>query len=376
MADVLRVLIVEDSEADTRVLLRELQRGGYTVEHERVETRAAMQATLLQNRWDLIVCDYFLPRFSAGDALKTVQESGLDLPFIVLSGAIGEEGAVETLKAGAHDFIVKGKFARLLPAIERELKDAETRRRQREAEAERQALVARLESINAEIERFTYIAFHDLRAPLVTIKGFTGALKQDIQAGRDDQVQKDIERIETAAQAMDQILADLLELARIGRVRHPPENVDIRQLVQEVLHKLEGLIRAKNITVQIAPVFPPVYGDRVRLRELVENLIENAAKHMDGPEQPLIEIGAQLHEDPPVIFVRDNGRGIEPRYHTRIFELFEKLDPSTEGTGIGLALARRIVEVHGGKLWVESEGKEQGATFCFTLPSQNPDEQS
>lgn len=369
MADLLRVLIVEDSENDTQILLRELRHGGYDVEHERVETRSAMQAALLEKHWDLVLCDYSLPRFSARDALRTLQENELDLPFIVISGIIGEENAVETLKAGAHDFIVKGRYARLLPAIERELKDAETRRLQRMAEAERQTLVARLEGINAEIERFTYIAFHDLRAPLVTIMGFIGALRQDLEAGRHDQTAKDIQRIEMAANTMDQILSDLLEFARIGRVRRPPEEVDPRQLVQEVLHKLEGLIRARAIIVQVAPVFPRVYGDRVRLRELFENLIENAAQHMDGEEPPLIEIGVRLQqENPPVLFVRDNGQGIEPRYHARVFELFEKLDPNREGTGIGLALAKRIVEVHGGKIWVESEGKGRGATFCFTLP--------
>jgi signal transduction histidine kinase len=374
MADVLRVLIVEDSEEDTQVMLRELRRGGYKVEHERVETHAAMQRALSLGGWDLILCDYFLPRFGAREALQTLQQSGLDLPFIVVSGTIGEESAVQTLQAGAHDFIVKGNFARLLPAIERALKDAETRDRQREAEAERQALLARLEGINAEIERFTYIAFQDLRAPLVAIKGLSATLKQDIQAGRDDQVQKDIDRIEAAAYNMDKILSDLLEFARIGRVRRPPEEVDIHQLVRDVLHQLERLIRDRDITVRIAPVFPPLYGDRVRLRELFENLIENAARHMDGQAQPMIEIGVRLQEDPPVLFVRDNGSGIEPRYHTRIFELFEKLDPNREGTGIGLALAKRIVEVHGGRIWVESEGLGKGSTFCFTLSGSSQDE--
>ena len=372
MASSLRVLIVEDSEDDAQVLLRELGRGGYEVEHERVETRPAMQAALSQDSWDLVLCDYTLPRFSASDALKTLQESELDLPFIVISGTIGEESAVEMLKAGAHDFIVKGRYARLLPAIDRQLKDAETRRLQRRAEAERQALVGRLEGINAEIERFTYIAFHDLRAPLVTIKGFTGALKQDLEAGRQTQIWRDIERIETAANTMDKILSDLLEFARIGRVRRAQEDVDIPQLIEDVLQRLDGMIRARNIMVKVAPVFPRVYGDRVRLRELLENLIENAARYTQGKEQPLIEIGARLEEDPPVIFVRDYGPGIEPRYHSRIFELFEKLDPNMEGTGIGLALAKRIVEVHGGKIWVESEGKGQGSTFCFTLPESNP----
>lgn len=376
MANVLRVLIIEDSENDTQIMLRELRRGGYEVEHKRVEARPSLQAALSESSWDLILCDYSMPRFSARDALQTLYESELDLPFIVVSGTIGEESAVEMLKAGAHDFIVKGRFARLLPAIERELKDARVRRLQREVEAERQALVARLEAINAEIERFTYIAFHDLRAPLVTIKGFTGALQQDLDAGRHDQVGRDLQRIETAASTMDKILSNLLDFARIGRVRRPPEEVDLHQLVQEVLHKLEGLLHSRDIRVEVASVLPHVYGDRMRLGELFEHLIENAAKHMDAQEAPLIEIGARLQEDPPVIFVRDNGRGIEPRYHARIFELFEKLDPNMEGTGIGLALARRIVEVHGGTIWVESEGKGQGATFCFTLPDGSQDKSS
>jgi len=368
MGNLLRVLIVEDSENDTEVMLRELRRGGYEVEHQRVETRSAMHAALSQGGWDLVLCDYTLPLFSARDALQTLQESELDLPFIVISGTIAEESAVEMLKAGAHDFIVKGRFARLLPAIERERKDAETRRLRREVEAERRALVDRLEAINAEIERFIYLAFHDLRAPLVTIKGFTGALKQALDAGRSEQVRRDLQRIETAANTMDKILTNLLEFARIGRVSRPPQKVDLRQLVEEVLQSLEGVIRDRNILVRIAPEFPPVFGDRVRLRELFEHLIANAAKYTVEQEQPVIEIGARLQEDPLVIFVRDNGLGIEPRYHHRIFELFEKLDPNMEGTGIGLALAKRIVEVHGGRIWVESEGKGQGATFCFTLP--------
>ena len=369
MATLLRALIVEDSEDDTQITLRELRRGGYEVEHERVETRPAMQAALSQGIWDIILCDYTLPKFSARDALLTLKQSGLDLPFIIISGTIGEDNAVEMLKSGAHDFIVKGRLARLLPAIERELRDASTRRLQREAEADRRDLIARLEAINSEIERFTYLAFHDLRAPLITIKGFAGALKQDLDAGRQDEVQRDIERIAGAADKMDEILSDLLEFARIGRVRRPSEDVNLGQLAQEALRMLNGVIRAKNIRVELSPDLPNVHGDRVRLREVFQNLVENAAAYTSGQEHPLIEIGTRKQADQQVIFVKDNGPGIDPRYHHRIFELFEKLDPNTEGPGIGLALTRRIIEVHGGSIWVESEGQGTGSTFCFTLPN-------
>jgi signal transduction histidine kinase len=371
MASFLRVLIVEDSEQDAHVMLRELRRGGYQVEYERVETRASMEAALAQRLWDVVLCDYTLPRFSAEAALRTLQEKGLDLPFIVISGTIEEEGAVELLKAGAHDFILKSRFARLLPAIERELGEAAIRRRHREAETERKELIARLEAINTEIERFTYLAFHDLRAPLITMKGFLGSVKQDLEAGRYEQAQKDLQRIAGAADKMDTILSELLEFARIGRVRRPSEDVPLEPLVQEALQALDRVIQAKGITVRVAPDLPVVHGDRVRLREVFENLIENAATFTSGQVQPFIEIGARREDGRHIFFVRDNGVGIDPRYHRRIFELFEKLDPGTEGVGIGLALAKRIIEVHGGRIWVESEGHGRGSTFCFTLPQHH-----
>lgn len=134
MGKLLRALIIEDSEEDTQLLLRELRRVGYQVEFERVETDGAMRTMLAEKDWDLILSDYTLPKFGAPQALETLKASGLDIPFIIISGTIGEETAVAALKAGANDFIVKGKFARLSPVIERELREAESRRERKRAE--------------------------------------------------------------------------------------------------------------------------------------------------------------------------------------------------------------------------------------------------
>jgi signal transduction histidine kinase len=120
--------------------------------------------------------------------------------------------------------------------------------------------------------------------------------------------------------------------------------------------------------VTIAPDLPIIFGDRFRLREVLENLIDNAAKYTAGQPDPIVEIGARIQNDEQVIFVKDNGIGIESKYQTRIFSLFEKLNPISEGTGIGLALIKRIIETHGGRVWVESEGLGKGSTFCFTIP--------
>ena len=368
MAGSLRVLLIEDSDDDAQLILRELRRGGYGVEYELVETQSEMEKALSDRPWDLILSDYNMPLFNALQALETLKASGLDLPFIILSGTINEESAVTALKAGAHDFLLKNKLARLIPAIERELREVRVRRAHREAEAERESLIEKLAATNAELERFMYTAFHDLRAPLVTIKGFLGMLKSDLQSQRQDRIEKDFERIAGAADKLDRLLNDLLELSRIERVRNPLEEIDLCQLAQEVLEGLDGRIHSGQVTVNISPDLPTVYGDRVRIREVLLNLVDNAEKYTRGRPTPEIKIGTRSDDGERVIFVQDNGPGIDPRYHTRIFNLFEKLDPTLEGTGLGLALTKRIVEIHGGRIWVESTGQDQGSTFCFTLP--------
>ena len=159
----LNILIIEDSEDDAYLMLRELQKGGYTVFFERVETKADMQAALSSRKWDIILSDFSMPHFSAMAALDTLKTSGLDIPFIVISGTIGEETAVSALKGGANDFLMKDKLARLIPAVERELRDAEARRSRREAETRYRLLVERLPIIlylspADHVSRTTYVS--------------------------------------------------------------------------------------------------------------------------------------------------------------------------------------------------------------------------
>ena len=226
-----------------------------------------------------------------------------------------------------------------------------------------------MEANNAELERFTYTVSHDLRNPLVTIKGFLGMLQKDLRDGRQDRLTSDFQRISNAADKMHALLSDLLQLSRIGRVVNPFGEVDLIKLTADSLENLDARIRSKNVTVKISPDLPVVFGDRLRLGEVLENLIDNAAKYSGDQPNPMIEVGTRERHGGPVIFVKDNGMGIEPQHLSKIFGLFDKLDPISEGTGIGLAIVKRIIETHGGKVWVESEGLGKGATFCFTLPN-------
>jgi PAS domain S-box-containing protein len=237
-------------------------------------------------------------------------------------------------------------------------------------EAEREALIGNLEAKNAELERFTYTVSHDLKAPLITIRGFLGYVDRDVRAGDMDRLQEDMQRIITATDRLQRLLNELLELSRIGRLMNPPENIAFEALAQDAIKLMEGRLRERNVAVSVQADLPVVFGDCQRLLEVIQNLLDNAVKFMGKQVQPLIEIGSRGQEkDMPVLYVRDNGIGIAAEQHERIFGLFNKLDPSMEGTGVGLAIVKRIVEVHGGRIWVESEpGK--GATFYFTLPSE------
>jgi PAS domain S-box-containing protein len=236
----------------------------------------------------------------------------------------------------------------------------------------RQNLITELENKNAELERFTYTVSHDLKSPLFTIRGFLGYLEQDALSGNRERLTADIQRITDATDKMHRLLDELLELSRIGRIKNESTFIPFEEIAREAAEMATGQMIERAITLNIQAGLPIVCGDRPRLVEVMQNLLDNASKFMGEQKDPRIDVG-QVGEEGglPVFCVADNGIGIASEHFERVFGLFNKLDPKSEGTGIGLALVKRIIEVHGGTIWVESEvGK--GTTFLFTLPTQPP----
>jgi signal transduction histidine kinase len=240
-------------------------------------------------------------------------------------------------------------------------------RLERDRQAERDSLIRELESKNAELERFSYTVSHDLKTPLITIRGFLGILAKDLAEGRTDRWRADFARVTGAADMMERLLSELLRLSRVSRVANPAERVPFARVIDDAVTLLRPQLQQRRIELIVDAALPSVYGDRLRIVEVVQNLVENAAKFMGDQPKPRIRIGARFGDE-PVLLVQDNGIGIEPRHQDKIFGLFQKLDPEAEGTGVGLALVKRIVEVHGGRVWVESAGRGLGTTVCFTLP--------
>ena len=224
-----------------------------------------------------------------------------------------------------------------------------------------------LESRNAEMERFVYTVSHELRSPLISVGGIVGFLEKDLENKDAQRIETDLRLIGDALTRMDQLLGETLELSRIGRIVNPPEDVSFNEIASEALDQTGASIKAKGVNVSMADGLPLVRVDKMRIVEVLVNLIENSVKYMGDQPHPRIEIGYRSDEGQKIFFVRDNGIGIDPSQHDKVFELFYKVDNKTEGIGAGLAIIKRIIEVHGGKIWIES-GLGKGCTVCFTLP--------
>jgi signal transduction histidine kinase len=375
MAQRVRVLLVEDSEPDAELCLLELRRFGFEVDCRRVETAASLRDALTEP-WDVVVSDYMLPGFDARAALAIVRETGLDLPFIICSGAIGEETAVEALKAGAHDFLVKGRLARLGPAIEREMREAAGRHERRAAELA--AETAKREKLSAEAaseakSRFLANMSHELRTPLTAIIGFSELLTIGMGGTLSERQKVYARTIHESGQHLLALINEILDLAKVeaGRVTLNREWVVFSQIANSVCEGIAPLAAKKDIRVDvsIADGFPKLLVDPTRLRQILYNLLSNAVKFT--PRSGEIALDARVDGDRAIIRVRDSGVGISQEDLPRLFREFEQLGTDNvamrQGTGLGLALTKRLVELHGGTITAESE-LGRGTIFQIRLP--------
>lgn len=238
---------------------------------------------------------------------------------------------------------------------------------QKTSEIEREKLIRELEEKNSDLERFIYIISHELKTPLITIKGFLGYLEEEAVRGDLIQLHQDIVRIVSATETMQRQLNNLIEINRIGRNRSKSEHIDASELVFFILDSLKPVLDSRNIRVEVQKL-PSIIGFRSEIQELFQNIIENAIRFTTNQKDPFIQIGAIEFDKEQLFFIKDNGIGIPSQYKNRIFGLFNKLDPHSEGTGAGLAIAKRVAEHHGGWIKVESEGPGKGSTFFFKLP--------
>ncbi len=323
-----------------------------------------IQAALDRGGIDLILMDVLMPDKSGTEWLMEIVAMRL-APVVLLTGYGNEELAVQSLHAGAIDYIPKEHCTkdRLLGTITTAL---ETWKRM-EADWARDRMYEELEAKTKELERFTYTISHDLNSPLLTLQGFVSILRSDIEQNERANVERDLTYIEQAVTKLEKLLKDILQLSRIGRMVNPPEDVALDEIAEEAQAQMAEQLKTSGVELAVAEDCPTVHVDRMRIVEMLVALITNSIKFMGEQPHPKIEIGYRVDGEETVFFVRDNGMGIDISQHERVFDLFAKLDSNSEGTGGGLAIVKRIIDVHRGRIWIESElGK--GCTVCFTLP--------
>lgn len=381
MGPPLRVLIVEDVQRDALLLVRELRRGGFDVTFERVDCAEAMSAALTKQAWDLVLSDYFMPRFSAPLALELVKERKIEVPFIIVSGTVAEDLAVEMMHAGAHDFLVKGKLGRLIPAIERELQD--TALRLERTKMQEQLIVSdRMASVGVLAAGVA----HEINNPLAALMANQNFVAEGLaRFARDVQASGSESQGESIASRLDELkeaMHDARESAE--RVRHivrdlkvfsrSDENatgaVDVRRVMESSLRMAFNEIRHRARLVKNYGAVPPVEANEGRLGQVFLNLIVNAAQAIEEGWADRNEIRVTTRMDAQgrvVVEVGDTGSGIPDSIRSRVFDPFFTTKPIGVGTGLGLAICHRIVTALGGQLEVESQ-VGVGSVFRATLP--------
>jgi signal transduction histidine kinase len=369
----LRALLLEDNEDDAELLARHLRLGGYELNYDRVETGDAFERALDLGVWDIVFADYVLPGYSGLSALKAVRERELDLPFIVVSGKIGEETAVEAMRAGAHDYVMKSNLARLAAAVERELGAASRRQdrrwTQKELALQTVALAERsleLERSNHELEEFAYIASHDLSAPLRVIAGHIGLFLHRHGDSVDEQARLLLESAERGTERMQRLIDDLLLYSLASRNALELAEVDTAAMVRDVVEDFSTEIAVTMADIEVGPL-PLIHSVYAPLSQVLHNLVGNSLKFGNG-RPPHVEISACKLAASWQFSVRDNGMGIESRHVETAFRMFQRLHGAKyAGTGMGLAISKRIVERLGGELWHEP-APDGGSIFCLTIP--------
>jgi len=375
----LRVLIVDDSEDEVMFVLRALRQGGYEPIYERVCRASTMRAALQKQAWQLVLSDFHMPDFGGFEALEVMKESGLDVPFILVSGLIGEETAVAAMKAGAQDYIMKRKLARLVPAIERELREAQTRAARKAAEEALRLSEDQLRQ-SQKIEAVGRLAggvAHDFNNVLTAIMGYSHLLLK--KPGNSPSQQHYAEEIQRCADRGASLTRQLLAFSRKQALA--PRVLDLNLLVTDLEPMLRRLIGEDiKLVSQTAGPLGYIKADSSQLEQVIVNLVVNARDAMPHggtltiktenasqkdesvPRHPGIEPGPYV-----VISVTDTGTGMSDEVKGHLFEPFFTTKPCGRGTGLGLATSYGIVKQNGGHIEISSE-LERGTTFRVFLP--------
>jgi signal transduction histidine kinase len=358
----LRVLLVEDEPADVELALRALCHAGFEATGDVAQTQQEFIDLLRKNSYDVILADYKLPNWNGMESVEILRAEGLDIPVMMVSGSLGDLKAVECIKQGAADYVLKDDLTRLPESVRRAVREKLLRDENKRA-------LEDLARSNRDLEQFAYVASHDLQEPLRMVAAYTQLLAERYKGKLDGEADKYIHYAVDGALRMQVLVRDLLAFSRIGRQNADKGKIDCNGLMRNVLENLQAAIELSGAHV-VYEQLPTVTADGSQLLQVFQNLIANAIK-FHGAETPVVHIAAEKKGREWIFSVTDNGIGIAPQHSDTVFVIFKRLHTPAEysGSGIGLSICKKIIEHHGGRIWFASEAGH-GCSFYFTLPVQ------
>jgi signal transduction histidine kinase len=363
----LKILSLEDLEDDFFLITHALEKSGMKFTAKRVDNKEEFTRALDEYDADVILCDHSLPQFNSSEALRIFHTRRLQIPFILVTGAVSEEFAVSSLKHGADDYVLKSNLARLPNVIDNALKQKAAERAKIEAA---QALAKQNETlikINQELDSFVYSISHNLRAPLMSVLGLLDLARNESNSTIINQYH---EMMKSSVCKLDETLKEILEYSRNARQGLVVNEIDFQKTINDNFERMQfmpGYERIqKDIFIEGESQF---YSDHYRLSLILNNLISNAIKYSDPQkETSFIHITINLRPDKVTLIFKDNGIGIENNYIQKVFNMFFRATEKNEGAGLGLYIVKEAVDKLGGTIELESQvGK--GTVFKIELPN-------
>ena len=390
MKKALKILSLEDSTTDLEIIKETLEDYQLSAVVTNVKNRTAFIDILSKEEFDLFFIDFMLPGFTGLDAVKEIRKRNIEQPIIIISGTIGDELAIECIKAGATDYVLKNHMQRLITAINRALQEYETREKKKLAEAELTEYSHKLELLNQELleknraldeankklqsldamkSEFIALASHEFRTPLTSIMGFTQTLlSEDLKLVDADRIQY-LHVIDNESKRLSYLLNTLLDISNIerGALTLTKEVFNICKVIREV-ENTEHIPETVVLQIQPPDCSVRVFADRARIKQVIKNILENALQNTSRHGTITIMVFSNEHETH--LAINNTGPVIPEDELEKIFSKFYRIRRpirESSGSGMGLAVAREIIQLHGGKIWAESSS-EQGTTFHFTIP--------
>jgi len=395
----LQVLLVEDSEVDAALVVRNLQKNGYVLTFLRVENEVQLLDALKKPDWELILCDYSLPGFNGKEALKITRNNKPDIPFILVTGAIGEELAVEMIRAGANDIVMKDRLTRLIPTIERALVEAEGQKQRKKVEAELKKLQNELElkvtertialnqakeeaeNANRAKSEFLSNISHEIRTPMHQILSFSKFGIDKISYSKRHKLLHYFSKINSIGNNLQLLLDDLLDFSKLeaGKMEYNMRKHDLSLVLKSVEREFYSSAQESGLLLEnVTPTHSvKVVCDEFRIRQVIQNFLSNAIKFSPEGKKILISIensvlgtGNQKTSPAALVSIIDQGVGVPESELETIFGKFmqsSRTKTGAGGTGLGLSICQEIIKSHKGKIWAKNNSNG-GSTFNFLLP--------